>query len=139
MYLKNETIYLTGLFDLAASISKNIGPSAFDVICFPKNTYQKELLKMFKIKKDLDFIDSNLSFNDLLKALFGEEQELIKGMDYHLVKEIGIPKKILTIDHKYLELFESSTRGFGAFYIVEDLYVLETDNKDLVIILGNYE
>lgn len=139
MYLKEETIYLSGLFDLAASVSKNIGPSAFDVICYEKGTYQKELLKSFKIKEDIKFFDSNLSFKDLLKALFGEDKSLIEGMDYHLVKEIGMPKKILTIDHKYLELFESSTRGFGSFYIVEDLYVLETDDKDLVIILGNNE
>ena len=78
MYLLEETEYISGLVNMASSVSTWMGVSFMDAICFEKENYLDDFSKFHNIKKeDIKIHETNISFEEFIKNNFGEDKKLI--------------------------------------------------------------
>ncbi|MBR2678816.1 MAG: hypothetical protein IKE63_05315 [Bacilli bacterium] len=141
MYLKDPSNYVSGLVNMASSVSKYIGPSYLQADCYELKDYVDDFCAMYEIPKDIVHLEEyKHSLEELLKSILGTSEGLIEGLLHWLHREIGEVKKIYTVpDNKVLELIGAETGGYGPFYFCEDLYFIETDKMVLCLLLGNDE
>ncbi len=141
MYLKSQSSYISGLMNLASSISKTISKSYIQADCFEKKNYQKSFTTMYEIPEDVFHLkEYNKDLEKLLRELLGNNKDLIEGLLHWLSLEIGTVKKIYTVDdNKALSFIGGETGGYGPFYFCEDVYFIETDRLVLCLLIGNDE
>lgn len=142
MYLKDSSNYISGLFNMASSVSKTIGASYIQADCFEKKNYKSSFLTMYEIPEDIFHLEEyNNDLEHLLKDLLGNNKDLIEGLLHWLHMEIGDVKKIFTLpeDTKVLEFIGAETGGYGPFFFCDDLYFVETDRMVVCILIGNDE
>ena len=121
MYLKRETSYVSGLVNMASSCSKKIGLSYAEADCFEVNDYKKEFARLYKIdENDLDLDELNISFEQLLKIVFGEDKDLIDGLVHWIGFVAGDVKKVLTVKEG-CSCFDTISDN-SSFYYLEDLF-----------------
>ena len=128
--MKEEQIrlYLNGLMNMASSLSSSIGPSYIMVDCYKKTRFKKE-------SNINEIIPTTLSFSEKLKEWFGEDKKTIESILYWTKSKIKEKIKIYEIDSKEYEKIEKYT----PFYIIDDIFVLETKQYMILYILGNNE
>jgi len=142
MYLKNESIYLEGLVNMASSCSKRIGLSYMDAMCFPKNNYISSFSKYYDVPlEEVSFHQSNISFKKKLISILGDDKKLIDGLIFWIEKEAGECKHIYELDDnsKLRILLSRSDGGCGAFYFLEDVFMVEFDKMIIYFMYGNDE
>lgn len=137
----NKSLYITGLTNMASSLSKNIGPSFVEVDCFDKDNYKKEFAKYYEIKEgDIKLVESNLTMREILLEWFGEEESNITdSLLYWIKRDSGKSLKVYEYTNNLDELLSRSDGGLSQFYIVEDIYFIEFDEVVMCFILGNNE
>ena len=142
MYLKNSSNYVSGLVNMASSMSKHIGKSYLQADCFEKKDYVSSFITMYEIPEDIFHLEEyNHSLEEVLRSILGNSEKLIEGLLHWLGMEIGKVEKIYTLpeNNKVLELIGGETGGYGPFYFCDDLYFIETDRMVLCLLLGNDE
>lgn len=142
MYLKDSSLYISGLVNMASSVSKTISKSYLQADCFEKKNYKESFLTMYEIPEDIFHLEEyKKSLETLLKELLGNDKNLIEGLLHWINLESGPVEKIYTVSEntKALELMGAETGGYGPFYFVEDLYFIETDRLVICLLLGNDE
>ena len=137
----NKSLYITGLTNMATSLSKNIGPSYVVVDCFDKDNYKKEFAKYYEIKEgDIKLVESNLTMREILLEWFGEEESNITdSLLYWIKRDSGKSLKVYEYTNNLDELLSRSDGGVSEFYIVEDIYFIEFNEVMMCFILGNNE
>ena len=134
--------YLTGLTNLASSISKEIGPSFIDVDCMDKDNYEEAFAKRYNISKDLiELKEEDMSLEQILKAWLGESnKELIESLLYWIEFKVGKSIKVYTEkNNKLIDALSRCEGGISMFYIVDDIYFVEFDEYMVCFSLGNNE
>lgn len=136
-----KSLYVTGLTNMASSLSKNIGLSYVEVDCFDKDNYKKEFSKYYEIKEDdVKLVESNLTMKDVLLAWFGkEESNITDSLLYWIERDSGKSIKVYEYTNNLHELLSRSDGGLSEFYFVEDIYFIEFDKVIMCFILGNNE
>lgn len=141
MYQIGLSNYLSGIMNLASSLSTWIGPSYIEVECYKKENAQSNLIKEHNLpKEEYEFIELETSFEDLLKEILGEDIKLIESINYWIAFHIGFPIKISTPkDRKIIHQLGRSEGEDSPFYIVDDLYWIEFKDYMVLFIIGNNE
>ena len=142
MYLKDQSLYISGLMNMASSCSKTIGCSYIQADCFEKSNYRKKFATMYEIPEDIFHLEEyNDSLENLLIELLGNDKRLIDGLIHWLHMEAGDVGKIYTVpeDTKVLELIGAESGGYGPFYFCDNLFFIETDRMVVCLLIGNDE
>ncbi len=142
MYLANPSSYLSGLFNMASSISKRIGPSYIQVDCFEKKNYQKKFIEMYEIpKEDFELEEYNKSLEKLLTDILGTSKDLIEGLLHWFKISSGTVKSIYTVpeNSSITSYIGAEFNGYGPFFFCEDVYFIETDRMVVCLLIGNDE
>lgn len=137
MYLNAESSYISGLTNMASSCSTMIGPSYVEASCFGLKKYKHEFLQIYEIdEKDLLLKELNVSFNDFLTNIFGDDKKLIDGLMHWIRFVAGETNKIFTIDEHCDVLNKISN---VPFYFLEDLFFIECEKMVICFLIGNDE
>lgn len=142
MYLKDQSLYISGLVNMASSVSKTISKSYLQADCFEKKDYQKKFLTMYEIPEDIFHLEEyKKSLESLLKDLLGNSKDLIDGLLHWIIREAGEVKMIYTVpeDSKVMQFIGAETGGYGPFYFCEDIYFIECDRFVICLMMGNDE
>lgn len=142
MYLKDQSLYISGLVNMASSCSTKIGPSYLQADCFEKKNYQKKFLTMYEIPEDIfHLVEYNKSLEKLLIDILGNRKEMIDGLLHWIIREAGEVKMIYTVpdDSKVMQFIGAETGGYGPFYFCEDIYFIECDRFVICLMMGNDE
>ena len=142
MYLIEETEYISGLVNMASSMSSWMGYSFMDAICFKKEEYLDNFSKFHNIKKeDIKIHEVDYSLEVFIKNFFGDDKKLIEGLSYWIKRKVGNKIKIYEqdSDSKLNELLEESIYGKTPVYTVEDVIFIEFDKTVIAFITGNNE
>ncbi len=141
MYQKGLSYYLSGMMNLASSLSTWIGPSYIEVECYEKEQALSNLIKDYHLpKEEYKMEEVKESFKDLLKELLGDDKKLIESIDYWINFNIGEPIKIKTpTNRQIIDKLGRSEGGNSPFYIVDNLYWIEFQEYILFFIIGNNE
>lgn len=133
--------YLSGVMNLASSMSTWIGPSYIEVECYEKENALSNLVKDYHLPKEeykMEEINENLK--DLLKDLLGDNPKLLESVYYWITLHIGEAVKIKTPkERKIIDKLGNSEGGNSPFYIVDDLYLIEFQEYVVFFIIGNNE
>ena len=142
MYLKDQSSYISGLVNMASSVSKTISKSYLQADCFEKKDYKSSFITMYEIPEDVFHLkEYNKSLESLLKDLLGNSKDLIEGLLHWITLEAGNINKIYTVgeDSKALQYIGAETGGYGPFYFCEDIYFIECDRFVICLMMGNDE
>lgn len=137
---QNLTSYLTGLTNLASSISKNIGPSYMESDCFKKENYIKEFSKYYGIdEQDILLKKYNITLEEFFKTYLGPNKLLLDSLIYWIEYTLGTPQNIYTANDKLLELISRNNKGISPFYTLEDIIYVEFKKYIVCFMIGNNE
>ena len=142
MYLLEETEYISGLVNMASSVSTWMGVSFMDAICFNKENYLDDFSKFHNIKKeDIKIHETNISFEEFIKNNFGENKKLIDGLSYWIKRKAGDFIKVYEQDDdsNLNDLLEKSEYGKTPMFFIEDVVFIEFENMVISFITGNNE
>lgn len=138
MYQSEITNYLSGVMDMACSISRRISFSSIRVTCFKKKGFRKEFSRLYDINDELELKEIK---GDLFYKLFGwlgREKIVIRLVE--LIKhEVGDVLHIYKSNDLVINMLSGCENGVSGFYFVEDLFFIETDKYMVCFILGNNE
>ena len=130
--------YLTGITNLASSLSKKIGRSYINVNCYEKDKFLDEFSKRYRLKKERIVLEeSNDSLNDFLKSCF--EDWMLESLNYYFNKDLGNEVKTYYGSKDLISLMEGCNRGLCGFYFLDDLFFVEYDKYMICLLLGNNE
>lgn len=142
MYLIEETEYISGLVNMASSVSEWMGVSFMDAICFKKESYLDDFAYLHNIKKEeIKIYEINISLEDFIKNNFGEDKKLVEGLSYWIKRKAGDFKRIYVQDDdsKLNELLEKSDYAKTPMFFIEDVVFIEFENMIISFITGNNE
>lgn len=142
MYLKESSMYISGLVNMASSCSKKIGLSYMDAECYDVNKFKETFADIYKIDVNnfkLHIIDNSLE--QLFISIFGEDDKLISGLLHWINFYVGSYKNIYTVDEgcNVFDLLSCSEGGIGPFYFLEDLFFVEFEKVVICFMVGNDE
>ena len=127
--------YLNGLMNMASSIHNS--PSYVKVDCYDKKSFKKEFCDFYKISEDdLNLLETNNSLETTLHDWFYNEDKIIESIIYWININIKGNKKVYLSDEKLVNILDSKRKDF---YILDDLFFLECNNRIFVFLLGNNE
>ena len=132
--------YISGLTNMASSMSVNIGPSFIEAYCFNLKNFKEEFANHFEVSLDeVKLNKTNITLREVLSAWLGND-ELVDSLLYWIKLKIGETGKAYEVKkNKLLDLISNSEGGNSIFYIVDDAYFVEIDDYMLCFILGNNE
>lgn len=139
MYIRDESLYVSGLLNMASSVSETIGFSYVEADCFDDKNYIKDFSENYEIPEEyVELINFGGSFQDLLIALFGDEENIIEGLQHWISLRAGAPRRVFTVkeDNK---LLEELSEGLGPFYYMENLFFVEFEKMVICFMIGNDE
>ncbi len=142
MYLVDDSEYISGLVNMASSISKYMGCSYMDATCFKKKDFINNFSKFYKInEKEIKIHESSISLEKFIENFFGKDKELIDGLSYWITLKAGKLVKIYEQDDdcKLNDLLSNSGYGKAPFYFVEDVTIIEFEKMIIAFITGNNE
>ena len=141
MYQKRLSNYLSGIMNLASSLSTWIGPSYIEVECYQKEQALSNLIKEYHLpKEEYEMIEVNIAFKELLKELLGDEERLLESINYWISFYMGESIKIRRPkNRKLIDRLGRSEGGNSPFYIVDDVYEIEFQEYMAFFIIGNNE
>lgn len=121
---------------MASSISKNIGPSLVDAICFDKKDFKEEFKKYYNLKSNIELNLGDEKLKEKLMSWFNDSK-IVESILY--LSKIDPKEKIYNMNNKIIEELSGYNKGISGFYIVEDIFLIEDNNEVIVFILGNNE
>ena len=128
--------YLTGLLNMASSLSQNIGPSYVKVNCYEKKTFKKEFCDFYEIKKEeINLIDTEQSLETTLLDWF-QDKKMVESITYWFNLTIRGDKKVYLAEEKLINILDSKRKDF---YSLDDLFFVECKKYIFVFLLGNNE
>ena len=68
--------YLEGIFNMASSISKSIGCSYIKVDAYNKDTFEEDFKKNYKLKENINLIETSNSLKTTLLDWFQNEENI---------------------------------------------------------------
>ena len=138
---KELSSYISGLMNMASSLSTYIGPSWIDASCFEKKNSFEEFKKYYKLDIDISINKTNRDFDIALKAWLGEDKKLIESLEYWINLELGEVVEIYEVTNykEVCSMLSWSEGGVSPFYFVEDLYFIEFRDYMICFIMGNNE
>jgi hypothetical protein len=139
MLLNEESLYISGLTNMASSVSKRMGPSYVQADCFDDKNYIKDFCECYEVdESNVELVQQNTSFEDLMTDLFGDDvDKLIEGLTHWIHMRAGEPRRILSVENR--KLLDVLSEGYGPFYYVEDIYFIEFEKMVICFMIGNDE
>lgn len=136
MELEYLSGYLTGLMNMSSSLSTYIGPSYIKVHCYEKNSFKEEFKKNYKLKEEVELIETNQSLETTLLDWFGDDKKMIESITYWFNLTYPGDKKVYYVSDDLKNTLDNKRRDF---YCLDDLFIVECKNKEFVFLLGNNE
>ena len=129
--------YLTGIMQMASSLSNNIGPSYINVECYEKEKFAEEFCREYKITdQDLDIEIANRNLITALFSWFGNEKQIVDSIVYWFNLKCKEKKTIYLPSEK---LMNKISKKENFFYYLEDVLFIESEKNYIVLYLGNNE
>ena len=142
MYLVDESEYISGLVNLASSVSSYMGCSFMDAVCFKTKDIIKNVSDFYKIKKEeIKTHEVSISLEKFIENFFGNDKKLIDGLSYWITLKAGKLIKVYEQDDdsKLNDLLSNSRYGKTPFYFVDDVTIIEFEKMTIVFVTGNNE
>ena len=138
MYLKNESLYVSGLVNMA---SFNIGCSYMKADCYELNDYIDSFSKDYKVSKTIIKLkEENINIDNFFKEVLNLDKKQTETLTYWLQNKTGKCNKIYTTENNKLhDKLSGYSKGISGFYFVEDVYFIEFEKMAVVFIIGNNE
>ncbi len=132
--------YVEGLFHMASSLSKNIGPSYIRATVYNKEDFVGEFSKNYKInKKYLNILPTKKTLEDILHEWL-DDKKIEERLLYWLNLKIGKENKVLSSDDaRIIDVLSGSEKGLSGFYTLEDIYFIEYEEFYFILMMGNNE
>ena len=128
--------YLTGLLNMASSLSDYIGPSYIKVNCYEKKNFKKEFSEIYKInKEELNLIETENSIETTLLDWF-QDKKMVDSITYWFNVTIRGDKKVYLAEDKLVNILDSKRNDF---YSLDNLFFVECKKYMFVFLLGNNE
>lgn len=132
--------YLNGIMNMSSTLSDYMGPSNVEVLCYKKDNFIEEIAKDYKINKDkIEIIKTNNNLEEKLKEFYGDDKKIIASLLYYLNKSFKNIDNIYNVNDYLINKLSGSDNTYCVFYIVEDIFILESNNYYYLFILGNFE
>ena len=138
MYLKESSLYVSGLTKMASSCSSWIGLSYMDAVCFEKKTFKEDFCSLYGVS-NFELEASSLTLSQLFTSVFGDNSKLVEGLCHWLKLEAGGFITVYNCDDKLCSLLSDSKAGRTLFYMVEDVCFVEFEKMMICFIIGNDE
>ena len=133
MNIKNSSLYVSGLLDMA---SFNLGPSYTQAFCMDLNNYIESFAKMYNVSSNLIQLQK---INCDLSKFFGDilclDEKAVKTLVYWITTECGNCLRIHSSNNN--ELINSLCGK--TFYFLEDIYFIEFEKETVCLMIGNNE
>lgn len=132
--------YITGILNLASSVSDWMGPSFCDAYCYAPETFEKKVVQDLKLKTMFHYEDSSQTEREVFAELFGDDRKLLEGMEYWIMMKIGDFQKVCTIKDEH-QICDRMFRKYNntRFYTVETIRMLVYEKAILIMVCGNNE
>ena len=121
---------------MASSISKNIGPSLVDSVCFDKKDFENEFKKFYELKSNIKLKLEKENYEEKLMSWF-DDKKIVESIIY--LTKINSNEKVYIANKEIIEELSGYSRGVSGFYTVEDIFFIEEKDEIIVFILGNNE
>lgn len=135
---KEIQIYLNGLFDIASSVSKRMGPSYAEPYVFEKGGGE---IKEFFGFGAAAFEETTCTLADYLSDTFESDdgdKKLCVSLEYHVTETLGKAREIAYLKDEYYKKLESK-KSPVPFYTVEAAALVKFKDYYVVIVTGNNE
>ena len=139
MYLKDESLYISGLFKMASSCSKKIGYSYATAACFKPKNFIDGFKDFYQIKEDVKLKKSNITYTKLLERIFGKNKRIIEGLIHWTTFNSGEVLNIYTINNNIIESLGGGEKGLSPFYFCDNVYFIELKKLVICVLIGNDE
>ena len=127
--------YLEGICNMASSISKSIGYSYVKVDAYDKSSFQEEFKKYYKLKENINLIETPNSLQTTLLNWF-QEENIVESITYWFHLKTNENTKVYLSEEKLIRELDEKRMDF---YNLEDLFFVECKNIIFVFLLGNNE
>lgn len=128
--------YLEGICNMASSVSKSIGYSYVKVDAYDKLSFQEEFKNNYKIKEDINLVETSNSLDTTLLNWFQKEEKIVESITYWFRLKTNEEPKIYLSEEKLVSTLDEKRMDF---YNLEDLFFVECKNIIFVFLLGNNE
>ena len=133
MYRKDDSLYISGLMDMA---SFNLGPSYTQAFCMDLNNYIESFSKMYNISSSLIQLEKvNCDLSNFFGDVLNLDEKATKNLVYWISNECGNCVRIYTSNNK--QLIDSLCGK--TFYFLEEVYFIEFEKEAMCLMIGNNE
>ena len=133
--------YLNGLLDIASSVSVWIGPSYVTAKVFDNDAFLTGFYEYYHYDPDV-LLDTVLSFDELLRQWFGDEEKTdkktVQALSYHIGKRFGKAEKVYSVKEDFLQQLEKKNSPVP-FTFVEDMAAVRFEKHTVCFVAGNNE
>lgn len=138
MYLKDKSVYMSGLTKMA---SFNMGPSYIDADCMEINNFKEAFAEMYEFPANwIEIKEEKRTLNELFTDLLQADKKVVDTLLHWIYMEAGRCIQVYKADNK--ELFEALSReqgGLGPFYFLEEIYFVQFERMVICFMVGNDE
>lgn len=142
MAISGYSSYITGLMNLASSVSSWMGPSFCDAYCYDPEDFEEEFAEDIGLKReDIRLQEWDGSEKDILRELFGsEEEKMIASLQYWISMKIGreVQTCLLENENELTDKLDGN-RNNTRFFFLERIFIIRHEKAILVLISGNNE
>jgi len=139
MYLKEESLYVSGLFHMASSCSKKIGFSYATATCFKKKNFINSFQNFYEIKEEIKLKKINVSLDKFLTRIYGKNKGIIDGLTHWIRFDFGNTLNIYSVNKNIIDLLSGENKGLSPFYFCEDVFFIECEKIVICMLIGNDE
>ncbi len=139
MYLRDESLYISGLFHMASSCSKKIGLSYATATCFKKKNFINGFKEFYEIKEEIKLKKIYISLDKFLTRIYGKNKGIIDGLTHWIKIRCGNPLNIYSVNNNIIDLLSRENKGLSPFYFCEDIYFIECEKIVICMLIGNDE
>ena len=138
-YLKEDTLFISGLIQMASSCSRIMGCSYATGLCFRRKNYLKGFQDFYEIKEEIKLKKLNISLEKLITRIFDKNKRMITGLAHWIHYSCGDTLNIYRINDEVTDLLSGYNKGHGPFFFCEDIYFIECEKKVVCLMIGNDE
>lgn len=135
--LEKFSLYVSGIVDMATSMSKKIGYSYICVNCFDINSYKEGISLYYEIPlKNIKFTKVHKTLYEVFSMYF--EDELLNNLLWLIKKDTDDELKVYRIlEDEILSKLSCFNGGKLPFYMIEDFYIVLFKKYAICFVIGN--
>ncbi len=138
MYLKDDSLYVSGLINMAGF---NILPSFADAFCVSRDNFVESCTSVYGFSaQNVELVDVNVQLEELFREIFNLDKKASETLVYWMTKTTGKHIKTYTSESESLyNGLSGDAGGCSGFFFLENIYFIEFEKMVACVMIGNNE